>query len=591
MRCSQIEIKNYKSFDETGASVMFPHTHCAIIGKNNVGKSNIFEALNILFGGRRPAYVKFDEEDFYNINSPITIEAKILPTEDDGGQWFSIPHLTILQKGALAKKHKDGSAYISIKLIKSFEEQKNGDDEQENGNEEKSADTFDISLWGFPVHRYKEEVRTAVVRLLNVPAVRTPKEQLTASSWTSFGALMKEVLEDSSEYEEIRLILGKLNDKIQTVFAHEKKELLKDARTTSYVEDIEFRLTKDNQPSELLRNIEIFIKEGAKFFNIDNVGTGTQSAVIIGVLELALQRKKSRLHLLCIEEPEAHVHPHGIRYLSSLIKNIPTDRNTQVLISTHSLSLTANFKPSEIIKVNKDNGHTVVTQDATLSDEIYKRFIHQDNAEMFFSDRVVFVEGATEKIILTELARHVKINPDDPGRGVCDFDKINTSIIAIDGVKSIDNYITIAEAFQIPYTAFLDLDTITLSDNQRACKKLCTRFRIQYPAKEFSGWTDKDKEQIRQSLKNKGILINKFGETEDLIPDKDLSAMTSKSVEDIVKMKNEKDYKGKTSKLFKEIIFGISKPEYAMRIADYYIKKNGANPFEKLIRALYANKF
>ena len=73
-------------------------------------------------------------------------------------------------------------------------------------------------------------------------------------------------------------------------------------RVTSYVDDIDFELTKEGKPSELLRNLEIFISERDIKINLDNVGTGTQSAVIIGLLELALKGGASRARLFCIEE-------------------------------------------------------------------------------------------------------------------------------------------------------------------------------------------------------------------------------------------------------------------------------------------------
>ena len=142
-------------------------------------------------------------------------------------------------------------------------------------------------------------------------------------------------MENSPHYPDIKTDLANLNTKIQQIFETEKTKLLEGAQIVSYVDDISFQLTKDNSPSELLRNLEIFITEGSKKFNIEYVGTGTQSAIIIGILELALKNKNSKIKLFCIEEPEAFIHPHGIRYLGSLIKNISKDQNIQILVSTH----------------------------------------------------------------------------------------------------------------------------------------------------------------------------------------------------------------------------------------------------------------
>ncbi|GIV41570.1 MAG: hypothetical protein KatS3mg034_0880 [Vicingaceae bacterium] len=450
-------------------------------------------------------------------------------------------------------------------------------DEDEEQAEE-SQDTFEIKLWGFNVYRKKEDIRKFLIRMLLVPAVRDYKNELSASKWTQYGQLMKSVLEDSPQYAEIKSDLQNLNEKIQEIFKSEKEKLLKSARIVSYVDDISFQLTKENHPSELLRNLEIFIKEGGKLFNIDYVGTGTQSAIIIGILELALKNKSTKNRLFCIEEPEAFIHPHGIRYLGSLIKNISSEQNTQVIISTHSLSLTANFEPKEIIKVDKENGKTVIKQDPSFDVVHFRRFIHQDNAELFFSDRVILVEGPTEKHLFNNLDKITKQNPADPDSEDCNFDRINVGIIRMDSVDSIVNYIKILSAFGIEYCAIVDKDFVLDPSKQNKLKELCREIGVNYQ--------DDDIPQLINDLKSKNFLVNTKGEIEDLFPDQDIANITGKNISDIQKIKSK--YPNKTSKAFKEL-FGTGKAEYAIQIADFYAQNNTSHPLEDIIRKLYKN--
>jgi predicted ATP-dependent endonuclease of OLD family len=578
VRITELTIKNYRSFDTAGQTIKFPTVHCALVGKNNSGKSNIFSALNLVLGAKNPAYIKFEEDDYFDINLPIEIKVVISDiTGEDKNILFTLPNLTKQQKGALNSKISNGEADITFLLRKNYEHIPLDEDEEQA---EESQDIFEIKLWGFNVYRKKEDIRKFLIRMLLVPAVRDYKNELSASKWTQYGQLMKSVLEDSPKYAEIKSDLQSLNEKIQEIFKSEKEKLLRSARIVSYVDDISFQLTKENHPSELLRNLEIFIKEGGKLFNIDYVGTGTQSAIIIGILELALKNKSTKNRLFCIEEPEAFIHPHGIRYLGSLIKNISSEQNTQVIISTHSLSLTANFEPKEIIKVDKENGKTVIRQDPSFDVVHFRRFIHQDNAELFFSDRVILVEGPTEKHLFNNIDKITKQNPTNPDSEDCNFDKINVGIIRMDSVDSIVNYIKILSAFGIEYCAIVDNDFVLDPSKQNKLKELCREIGVNYQNNDMS--------QLVNDLKSKNILVNIKGEIEDLFPDQDIANIIGSNTSYIQEIKNK--YPNKTSKAFKEL-FGTGKAEYAIRIADYYLHNNFIHhPLEDIIRNLYNNE-
>lgn len=574
MRITKIVIKNYRSFDPVGQEILFPTVHAALVGKNNAGKTNIFNALNLILGNKRPAYIRFEEDDYFDSSNPIEIQVIISDiTDEDKRQLFSIPNLTKQQKGALNGKVSDKTADISFLLRKNYEYTPIDIEEEEV---EGTQDTFEIKLWGFNVFRKKEDIRKLLVKMLLVPSIRDHKDELTASKWTAYGQLMKEVLENSPHYESIKTDLVNLNTKIQQVFETEKSKLLEGARIVAYVDDINFQLTKDNSPSELLRNLEVFIKEGSKNFNIEYVGTGTQSAIIIGILELALKNKSSKNKLFCIEEPEAFIHPHGIRYLGSLVKNITKEQNTQVLISTHSLSLTANFEPVEIIRVDKIDGKTVIKQNTSLSSTHFKRFIHQDNAEIFFSDRVLFIEGPTEKHLFGNLDKITKLEPTDPNSINCNFDRLNLGIIRLDSVDAIINYINIANAFDIPYAAILDKDFITDPSKQNKCQELCQKLGVTFQVTNSN--------QLINDLKTKKIIINNKGEIEDIFSDQEVANISGKSLTDVQTVKSR--HSQKTSKAFKQI-FGVGKAEYAIIISDYYKTNSVAHPLEDMIRKIY----
>jgi len=577
MRITKISIKNYKSFSDTGGTINFYGPLSLFVGKNNAGKSNIFSALNLILGTKNPNYIKIEEADFFDKTKPIEIELTIGEiTNEDKNELFGLPNLTKKQKGALASKNLD-----EIKIIFSFQhylQNETGDLEIEERGieaEQEQRQQFEIKLWGFTIRRKVEDVRLALIRMLKVPAVRDVSDELSSSKWTYYGQLMKDILEDSPQYREVKILLNQINSKIQEVFTTQKSHLLAGAKVVSYVDDINFELTKEGNPSELLRNLEVFITESNRKVNIQSTGTGTQSAIIIAILELALKNKPARHRLFCVEEPEIFIHPHGIRYLGELLRKIATDNKTQVIVSSHSPLLITTFSPQEIIRVDKANGVTKIFQPTltSLPDEHFKRFINAESAEMFFSDKVILVEGDTEKHLLPALGRITLIDEND--NNYCDFDKANIGIIKLNGKDNLINFIRVLEAFEIPFLALLDNDFLQSS----WCKKVCQKLNIQ----------NSNNPNLITELKNNNIIVNTKGETEDLIPDDELAKITGKTVQDIKNIKN--NFK-KTSEAFAGSdrktngIFNKGKTAYAIEIADYY-ERQQKHPLKDLIRGLY----
>lgn len=66
-------IENYRSIKKIDFN---PASLCALVGENNVGKSNILRAVNIILGESWPSERAFGPEDFHNHDTsrPILIE-------------------------------------------------------------------------------------------------------------------------------------------------------------------------------------------------------------------------------------------------------------------------------------------------------------------------------------------------------------------------------------------------------------------------------------------------------------------------------------------------------------------------------------
>lgn len=196
-----------------------------------------------------------------------------------------------------------------------------------------------------------------------------------------------------------------------------------------------------------------FLSNAASFLNIDGLKVisdieasaliGTSSKVIYGTIndhlpenlnglgylnilylllkiEMAKQEfeaSNSDINLLFIEEPEAHTHPQMQSVFSRKIRELVDNiKGLQAITSTHSSYIVSNSKFEDIRYLSKLENNNVVFKNfhtdlakqymKTQGEEGAKlyQFLEQylkiQNAELFFADKAIFIEGTTERFLL-----------------------------------------------------------------------------------------------------------------------------------------------------------------------------------------------
>lgn len=126
----------------------------------------------------------------------------------------------------------------------------------------------------------------------------------------------------------------------------------------------------------------------------------------------AIAIDKPRVHIVALEEPEAHLHPQMQNVFINEISKVVADKDgvtAQIVLSTHSSHMVvgSEFDP---IRYFKRTGHEVVVKDLSKldipsdsNDEILrflKRYVKSTHCELFFADKIIFVEGQVERILL-----------------------------------------------------------------------------------------------------------------------------------------------------------------------------------------------
>ncbi len=181
-----------------------------------------------------------------------------------------------------------------------------------------------------------------------------------------------------------------------------------------------------------------------------------------------------------IEEPELFLHPQYQRMMLNYLQRIAEDEGHQVILNTHSPHFIEFNSMLQVAKVYKRNlqESTMVIQplefdkDGTIKEkefvyswgraELREKFrninlvnmnyyLNPNRNEMFFADKVVLVEGQTEKMLFQSWANYF----------------FNDDIAAISQVTYIDclgkfnmqQYIKILGEFEIPFIIIVDSDT------------------------------------------------------------------------------------------------------------------------------------
>lgn len=225
-----------------------------------------------------------------------------------------------------------------------------------------------------------------------------------------------------------------------------------------------------------------------KTIAIDRLGGGFRRVIVI--LLYALHPDYS---VILIDEPEIHLHPSLIKKLVSLLSS---DNINQIVATSHSPLVIRASNLSQVYRVLKDDRGSHVywlgNKDRPFDRTRLVQELNADNLEMFFADKVLLVEGVSDRILMRGLIDRFYTGSQD------------IKVIDTHGKTNIDVYIDLMERFHIPYAVMLDYD---------ALRVLAEHFH-------FKARSKGEQEQAIHSLYGKHIFILPNGTIEKNFPRK-----------------------------------------------------------------------
>jgi putative ATP-dependent endonuclease of the OLD family len=442
--------------------------HTLFVGANNVGKSTVCEALDLVLGpdrlSRSPAIEEFD---FYNseyldiADKPMPLRVEVLLTDLSAeiqnvcGAHLEFWHEAarrILQRGEIGLANSPPTIpCLRLETVGKYEPEE----------DEFEAHTY-FSHGGFKADGSLETVNKKIKRMIGFIYLRTLRTGSRALSlernslldiilrvqgvrtglWERAISRLRNLAPPiGNDAEELTPVLRNIEERLGQYIPLQAPG---DA-TGLYVS----QLTREH----LRKTLSFFLSTNTdqKPVPFQESGTGTLNTIVLALLSFIADAKPDNV-IFAMEEPEIALPPHTQRRIANYLLN----DTSQCLVSSHSPYVIERFTQNQIHILRRDAGGmltaTPIDQTATLNPSHYKRHARRGVAEAMLGNGVVVAEGVTEHAVLHAVA--AKMEETDANRWPLDL--AGVTIFCVDGDGDMPTFGAFFKALGLKTFAFYD---------------------------------------------------------------------------------------------------------------------------------------
>lgn len=425
MQIARVDVKNFRGI-ESGTVTLGGHT--VFLGDNNVGKSTLLEAIDLVLGperlSRRPV---IDEHDFYagvylddeGAPVPIRVEVIVCDLSDEQQrhfrehiEWWSAGEQALL--GGPPAEGTDATD-VSAALRVFFEGCYDKDEDDFTGK------TFFASpVTSEGAHPAFKTTDKRQCGFLYLRTLRTGSRALSLERGSLLDVILRLQDKRVTMWEDLLTELRKLPvaDKPEIGIAPLLKDVQDAVRRfvpSAWAEEPHMRVS-DLTRESLRKNLTVFMGTGAKRPDgttysapYQHQGTGTINTLVLALLSIIAGLKQNVI--FAMEEPEIALPPHTQKRIVNSVRTT----SAQALFTSHSPYVLEEFAPSEMHVLRRDGGKlsaTLATYPPAVKPKAYKAEFRARFCEALLARYVLVVEGRTEFDAIPAAARRLsELNP------------------------------------------------------------------------------------------------------------------------------------------------------------------------------------
>lgn len=379
MRISQIKIQNFRSYsDEVTVDI---HDLTVFVGKNDVGKSTILEALDIFFNEGKGS-AKLDKDDinkerlksgdnevvitvvFDELPNSVVIDTSNSTTLDNEYLLDTEGKLEIVKRYPNAGKekvsiravHPSHEKCANLLLSKQSDLRKIIKDESIDCDDQRRNSLMRSLIWDHfsdelnpqlvEVDVSKEDAKNIWEQLKNYMPLYTlfQSDRKNSDGDSEVQDPMKlavqEIMKDQEIVDTLDAIANQVGEKLQEVADRTLNKLREMNPDVANSLNPVIPLNSSLKWSDVFKNVSI---SGDDDIPINKRGSGVKRLVLLNFFRAEAERRRDQNNvpdiIYAIEEPETSQHPGHQKLLIEALIELSKSDNTQILLTTHSPSI------------------------------------------------------------------------------------------------------------------------------------------------------------------------------------------------------------------------------------------------------------